>query len=130
MRRLLKRSEMRHGKRRNVRLRRYPFYPRRACFAASFLAGKERHGYTNEMTPQPKLSISLPRLRRRVVRRKVVRLAPPRSATPDQSLTGAQLAERFKNRKPNPYNDVIMEHIEAARVADRQKALDEGLPWD
>lgn len=88
------------------------------------------------MTPQPTKPITLPhRLKRRVVHRRVARVAsaptPPTSPTePKRPLTGAELAELFKDAKPDPYYDIIRAHIQAARDAEKQKALDEGFPWD
>jgi len=53
-----------------------------------------------------------------------------RSASNQRPLSGAELAELFKNNKPDAYNDLILAHIKAARDVEKQKALDEGLPWD
>jgi hypothetical protein len=85
------------------------------------------------MTPLPPPIEKSPRTRRRIVRRKVaVRTADATTPTTSSGrpLTGEELAARFKNNQSDPYNDIIIANINAARVAEKQKALDEGLPWD
>ena len=83
------------------------------------------------MTTLPSLLEKLPSraTKRRVVRRKSFRLINT-LVPPDEPNENQRLAESLKGQKPNPYNDLILANIKAARDAEKQNALDEGLPWE
>ncbi len=82
------------------------------------------------MTPQSTHHPITPRNKRRVTRRRDPRANTPLVVGKSLLTENQRLAMAFKDAKPDPTLDKIFENINAARTAEKQKALNEGLPWD